>query len=331
MPHVLVAGKLHSSGLKLLDLAKKHGYSYHYVEDISEETYAPHIGSADAVIIRTQPMSSNTIAAGTKLKIVSRHGVGYDSVDLPSLSSRKIALTIVGNVNSVSVAEHAMMQMLAAAKRLVIADNAVRTAGMWGWRNALLQQELNKKNLLILGYGRTGRHLASMANGFDMSIRAFDPYLQKTGWPNGNVESVEDLGEALQWADFISVHVPLGDRPTLGPKEFDNMKTGVILVNTSRGGVVDEVALAGALKSGKVGAAGFDVFEQEPISENSPLIDFEQAVLTPHIAGLTLECAERMAVKSVQNVFDFFDNKIERELVVNYDAIPDLPERSMQF
>jgi D-3-phosphoglycerate dehydrogenase len=125
----------------------------------------------------------------------------------------------------------------------------------------------------------------------------------------------------LGWADFVSVHVPRGDRPALGPVEIAAIKPGAVLVNTARGGVVDEAALALALREGRIGAAGLDVFEDEPPSPDAPLLALDQVVLSPHIAGLTLDCAERMAVASVQNVLDFYSGKIDRSLIVNADTL----------
>ncbi len=321
MPHILVAGKLHPAGLNVLEHARTLGFTHDYIEEISEPSYAPLIDKADALVIRTQPMSAQTVARGTQLKVVSRHGVGYDAVDLPALNARDIALTIVGDVNSVSVAEHAMMQMLAAAKRVVRANGAVHDASKWGWRNTLEQQEISGKRLLILGYGRIGRNLARMAAGFEMQVRAYDPYLARTAWPDGNVGCVTDLMDGLKWADFVSVHVPRADQPLIGAAEIDALKPGAIIVNTARGGVVDEAALADGLRSGKVGAIGFDVFETEPPTTGSPLLDFDQAILSPHIAGLTFEAAERMAVMSVRNVLDFFAGTIDPDLIVNRASI----------
>jgi D-3-phosphoglycerate dehydrogenase len=317
MPHLLIAGKLHPAGVELLERLRGEGWSYDYVEQISEDSYAPLIDRADALVIRTQPLSAGTIARADRLKVVSRHGVGYDSVDVAALNARKIALTVVGDVNSVSVAEHAMMQLLAAAKRARKADLAVRSGERWGWRNQLEQQEISGKRLLILGYGRSGRHLARMASGFNMEIMAFDPFLQKAGWPEGPVKPVSDLGAALGWADYISVHVPKSDAPVIGAEEIARMKPGVILVNTARGGVVCESSLADGLKSGRIGAAGLDVFEQEPPAKASPLLDCDNVILSPHIAGLTVECSERMAVGAIGNAVDYLNGRIDPALVVN--------------
>ncbi|MDH7803807.1 MULTISPECIES: hydroxyacid dehydrogenase [unclassified Rhizobium] len=316
MPNLLVAGKMHPSGEAILRELPAHGYSVNYVEEVSEASYAPFIDTADAIVIRTQPLSAATIAKAGRLKVVSRHGVGYDSVDLAELNRRKIALTIVGDVNSVSVAEHAMMQLLAGAKRAILADRSVREAGQWGWRNKLEQQEVSGKNLLILGYGRIGRHLARMASGFGMQIRAYDPFLQQSGWPEGAVAPTT-LEDGLPWADYISVHIPKGPKPAIGVAEIASMKRGVVLANTARGGVVCERALNEALVSGRIGAVGLDVFDDEPPANDSPLLAHYNAILSPHIAGLTAECGERMAIAAIQNAVNFLAGTIDRALIVN--------------
>ncbi|GAA5658006.1 hydroxypyruvate reductase [Brucella sp. NBRC 13694] len=318
MPHLLVAGKLHPSGEALLEQLKSRDFTVDYVEEVSEASYAPLIARADAMVLRTQPLSAATIARAEHLKVVSRHGVGYDAVDLGALNARGIALTIVGDVNSVSVAEHAMMQLLAGAKRALRADRAVRQPGQWDWRNKLQQREISGKNLLILGYGRIGRHLARMASGFGMQVRACDPLLEKAGWPEGAVTPVS-LDEGLGWADCISVHIPRSDTPAIGAAEIAKMKPGVILANTARGGVVCEKALADALASGQVGAAGVDVFEEEPPVDGSPLFFHDAVLLSPHIAGLTAECGERMAIASIENAVNFLAGTIEPHLIVNQE------------
>ena len=318
MPHVLVAGKLHPSGLALLERAG--GVAFTHVEEISEASYQPLLAEADAVVIRTQPMGAASIAKATRLRIVSRHGVGYDAVDVAALNARNIPLCIVGDVNSVSVAEHAMMLILASVKRLIRSDRAVRV-GPWGWRNKLEQGEVAGKTLLILGYGRIGRHLARMAAAFDMEIIAFDPWALTHGWPEGPARPVATLEEGLALADVISVNLPKGDRPILGVAELALLKPGAVIINTARGGIVDEAALAAALTLGQVGAAGLDVFDAEPPGPDHPLLAFDQVILTPHTAGLTAEAAERMAISSVQNVLDFFAGRLNPALIVNKDAI----------
>lgn len=318
MHHVLVAGPLHLSGRDLLDGAP--GISASYVEETSETSLAMHVGDADAVLLRTQPMSAQTVSRAKNLKIVSRHGVGYDAVDVEALNARGIALAVCGDVNSTSVAEHAAMLILAASKRTLRADKSVRN-GPWEWRNELESQDLRGRNLLQVGYGRIGRKIAAIMSGFGMKIRAYDPFVQNRGWPASDITPVTGLHEGLAWADVVSVSVPGGDKPLIGKQELEAARDGIIIVNTARGGVVDESALINALESGKVGAAGLDVFEVEPLPADTRLRLLDQVVLSPHIAGLTQGAAERMAIESAQNILDFFNGTIDLSLVVNRQSI----------
>lgn len=320
MPRLLVAGKLHPAGEARIAELRAGGVVVDYVEEISEESFLPFMATADALVLRTQPLTAETIAKAPNLKVVSRHGVGYDAVDVDALTRRGIALTIVGDVNSASVAEQAMMFLLAASKRLLRADRAVRDTALWDWRNRLEQQEISGKNLLIIGFGRSGRKLARMASGFDMQVRAVDPFLERVGWPEGPVRPVA-MNEGLAWADCISLHIPKSDTPVLGATELVRCKPGVIIANTSRGGVVDEAALADALTTGHVSGAGVDVFETEPPGADMPLSGCDTALLTPHVAGLTAEASERMALAALENALGVLDGTIERSLIVNAEVI----------
>jgi D-3-phosphoglycerate dehydrogenase len=325
MPHLLIAGKLHPSGLEIL--TSNPGVTFDYVEEVSEPSYAGLIDKADGLVLRTQPLSAATLARASRLRIVSRHGVGYDAVDLPALNARGIALAVVGDVNSVSVAEHAMMMLLACAKRAVAADRAVRDPARWGWRNRLETSEISGRHLLILGYGRIGRHLARMARGFGMEVKAFDPYLETQGWPAGDAGPVRSLPEGLAWADAVSVHVPKAEHPILAADELALLRPGAIIINTARGGVVDETALVEALRAGHVAAAGLDVFDDEPPAPDHPLLAFDQVLLSPHIAGLTINAAERMAIASVRNAIAYLEGRLEPDFLINKDVLAchDLP------
>ncbi len=291
-----------------------------YIRETSEESLVEHIADADAVLLRTQTMTEPTVALAARLKIVSRHGVGYDAVDIDALNSRGIALAVCGDVNSTTVAEHASMMIIAASKRVLRADASVR-CGPWEWRNRLEAQDVRGQNLLLVGYGRIGSRTASMMRGFGMRIRAFDPYLLSNGWPECGVAPVRTLKESLAWADVISFSLPHTGKPLIGEAEIAEMRDGVVLVNTARGGIIDEDALIAALTGGKVGAAGLDVFETEPVLSDHPLIGFDQVVLSPHIGGLTHGAAQRMAVSSDENILDFFAGKIDQDLVVNREEV----------
>ncbi|MDA7425542.1 hydroxyacid dehydrogenase [Thalassococcus lentus] len=321
MPRLLVAGKLHPSGVARLEQLSAEGVDITHVQEISEPSYAPYIDEADALVIRTQPLSAETIAKAKRLKVVSRHGVGYDAVDLQALNSRKIALAVAGDVNSISVAEHAMMQLLAGAKQAIRADRAVRNPDDWGWRNRLEQREIFGKNLFIIGFGRAGQRLAKMASGFDMQVRAYDPYLQANGWPTDTAEPEASLKEGLAWADYLSLHLPRGDKPLLAEPEFAAMKPGIVIANTARGGIICEKALASALASGRVHAAGIDVFETEPPTPDLPLADLSNTILSPHTAGLTEEASERMALASIENAMNYLNQTIDPALIVNRNAL----------
>lgn len=320
MTQVLVAGPLHPSGRALLDAAP--GLTPIYVEETSEASLVAQIAKAEAVLLRTQPITADTVARAPNLRIVSRHGVGYDAVDVDALNARGIALSICGDVNSSTVAEHAAMLILAASRQLIRADGAVRN-GPWEWRNSLQSQDLHGRSLLQLGYGRIGQKIARLFTAFGMQVRAYDPYLQQRGWPADGVPPVEDLHAGLAQADVVSISIPGSDAPLIGAPELAAMKDGSILVNTARGGSVDEPALIAALESGKIAAAGLDVFSEEPLPENHPLTRLDQVILTPHIAGLTRDSAERMAIGAAQNIIDFFAGTIDPDLVVNRAHVRD--------
>jgi D-3-phosphoglycerate dehydrogenase len=315
MPHVLVAGRIHDAGLDIL--RNTPGVTFDLVEDVSVESYAPLAPNADAILIRTQPLPRAVIESAGRLKIVSRHGVGFDAVDVDALTQRSIPLTIVGDVNSNSVAEHTMMLVLALAKRTIMYDLKTR-ASSWQYRNSFDAWELAGRTLLLLGFGRIGKSVARMAAAFNMRVLAYDPYVEPEAVSACDVTPVSDLRQALAEADVVSVHMPKStDGPLLGTNELGWMKSTAIVVNTARGGIVDEGALQQTLAAGRLGGAGLDVFDIEPPAPNNPLFGFENVVLSPHSAGLTEEAAARMAVSSVMNILDFFSGGLDPALVVN--------------
>lgn len=318
MPHILVAGPLHPKGQAILENAPD--FSVHYTEGPEEASYAPYIQDAHALLLRTQPLGGLTIANAAQLQLVSRHGVGYDAVDVAALSSRKIPLAVCGDVNSSAVAEHAVMMILALSKSALRADTSVRT-GNWFWRNRLESRDLRGQRLLIIGYGRIGQQIARMMQGFDVHITAYDPYLVQQGWPKNGVPPVHDLHAALTASDIVSLSTPHSNTPILNAAAITRMKPGAIVVNTARGSLIDEVALITALQTGHIAAAGLDVFEEEPLPPSHPFSQMDQVLLSPHIAGVTQGAAERMAVGSAQNIVDFFGGKLERSLVVNKTEI----------
>ena len=315
MPHILIAGKLHPAGLARLSTAQ--GFTHRLIEEVSLESFLPYLPEADALVLRTQPLTGATIATAPKLAIVSRHGVGYDAVDVKALSARRIPLSIVGDVNSRAVAEHTLMLMLGVARRAAAHDHAVRT-GAWNVRNRFETVELDGKTLLLLGFGRIGRRVAELAQAFGMAVTAYDPFVTPDTMARHGVKPAADLHKALSTADYVSLHMPGSPQGALiGAAELAVMKRSAILINAARGGLVDELALDKALREGRLLGAGLDVLTSEPPPPDHPLLGNDRVLISPHSAGLTDECAARMAVASVQNVIDHFAGKLDPALVVN--------------
>lgn len=319
MPHVLVAGLIHEHGLDVL--RRTPGLTFRLVEQVSTDAYAPFVAEADAILIRTQPLPAELIAKAQRLAIVSRHGVGYDAVDVAALNARKIPLTIVGDVNSRAVAEHTLMLLLAAARRTVAHDAAIRD-GRWNERNRFDAVELDGKELLVLGFGRIGRRVAELARAFGMVVHAYDPFLAPEVIAANGATPATGLMEGLASADYVSLHLPADPQgPVIGAAQLAAMKPSAILVNAARGELVDEVALDRALHDGKLRHAALDVFRSEPPAAGNPLLSNTRTTLSPHNAGLTQECAARMGAVSAQNIVDFFAGKLNPALVVNREAV----------
>lgn len=328
MPHVLVAGRIHQAGIERLRAAP--GVTLDLVDEVSLESYAPLIERAEAVLIRTQPMPAQLIARAPRLRIVSRHGVGYDAIDVAALSRRGIPLAVVGDVNSRSVAEQTFMLMLALAKRVRAYDRATRD-GNWRFRDSQEAVDLAGKTLLLIGFGRIGRIVAGLAAAFQMRIMVHDRFVDPSAVRNAGAVPATDLGSALEQADVVSIHIPRAtDRPLLGAPQLARMKPSSMVINTARGGLIDEVALDAALRAGRLGGAGLDVLDVEPPRPDHPLLSNDRVLITPHAAGLTVECAMRMSIAAAQNILDHFAGTLDPALVVNRDHASSVPEAPLR-
>jgi D-3-phosphoglycerate dehydrogenase len=319
MQRVFVVDKVHPSGLALL--RQRSGITVETLEAPTPETVLEGARAADGIVIRTSPLPGAAIAAAQNLKVVSRHGVGYDNVDLPALNARRIPLAVVGAVNAVSVAEHALYMLLATMKCGAAYDRAVRT-GPWNFRNSLAAREIDGKTLLILGYGRIGREVARRAAAFGMRIMVHDPFLPASAIA-GQAEPAADLDAGLAEADAVSLHLPLTpqSRHIIDAARLARMKPSAVLISTARGGLIDEAALVDALRSNRVAAAGLDVFDEEPPPADHPLFSLDNVVLSPHSASLTQESAMRMSMVAAQNCLDGLDGKLDPSLVVNREVL----------
>jgi D-3-phosphoglycerate dehydrogenase len=320
MPRILVARATDAAALALFDA--RDDVTYEVLETPSVEDLEARIAELDAIVLGLTPVQAPLIAKAKRLKVVSRFGVGYDNVDVPALTAQGIPLTTVGDANAVTVAEHALMLMLAATRELVVHDAAVR-GGNYGLRGQRRRADLWRKTVLVVGFGRIGQRVARLCHALDMTVVVADPYVAPAAVAAAGFRHLKDFHDGLGEADFVTLHMPgqPDGAPVLGPAEFAAMKPGAFLVNTARGSLVDEDALHEALTGGRLRGAGLDVTRQEPPAPDCPLLGLENLVLTPHIGSLTEEGVRRMAMESVQNCLDGIDGCLRPEYVVNPDYV----------
>lgn len=318
---VVIVGAVHPAGMRLLEA--RDDIDFEVTEDGSEANLIEKLKDADGVTLRAAKMTAKVIAAAERLRVVSRHGVGYDSVDIPALNARGIPLAIAINCNAVSVAEQAFAFLMALSKRMMRFDHGTR-AGEWAaLRRSFDQFDLAGRTLLVLGYGRIGRQITRRALAFDMRVLVADPYVDTAEIAASGAEPVADFRSVLGEIDAITVHTPLNaeTRGIVGAPELAAMKRSAFVINCARGGIVDEPALVAALKAGTIAGAGMDVFDPEPPPPDHPLLHAENVILSPHSAGVTIEAAIRAATESVQNVLDAFDGRLDPAVVVNTEVL----------
>jgi D-3-phosphoglycerate dehydrogenase len=262
------------------------------------------------------------LEASRDMKVVTRIGVGYDAVDVPALSRRKVPLMVAGTANSPSVAEQALFMMLTLAKRAQEMHSMVRDGG-WATRLGSLPYDLYGKTVLIVGFGRIGTRTAKRCLAMEMQVLVYDPYKPAAEITAAGCEAVADLDAALPRADFVSVHCPK-TAETVGmfnAARLKHMKPTAYLINTARGGLVDEKALYDALVSGRLAGAGLDVFEQEPPPVGQALHALPNVIMAPHVAGVTVEAVERMSEQTARNLLSALDGVPIRQNVINQDVL----------
>jgi len=320
MVEILVVGRIKPEGLAIL--AARPGIELRALDGDDPAAVLAAAATAAAILVRTTPIDADVIAAAPKLRVVSRHGVGYDNVDLAALNARGIPLAIAADANRISVAEHALAMLLALAKAAVPHDAAVR-AGNWAIRNEFRAFEIFGKRLLLVGFGRIGREVASRARAFGMTVAVHDPYVDPAALADLGCQVAPSLDAAIAEADAISLHLPLTEatRHLIDARRLAQMKPGAILINTARGGLIDEAALAAALAAGRLRGAGIDVFAAEPPRPDNPLLAAPNALLSPHNAGVTDESMVRMATEAAQNILDVLDGELDPGVIVNLDAV----------
>lgn len=311
---ILIIQPLHPKALAILEARKD--VAYEIVTDFTEANLLKVVRQADAITVRDAPLSKNVIEQAASVRVISRHGVGYDNIPIEFCTQRNVPVTVVGPVNAVSVAEHTLFLLLGAARSGIVLDKAVRV-GNFAARSNILGKELHGKKLLLIGYGRIGREVARRAAALGLQILVYDPFFE--GGADVPITIIGSLDAALEQADAVSLHIPLSDktRNILGARELAILPKGAIVVNASRGGLIDEAALVNAVRAGALHGAGIDTFEVEPLPPSSPLTQERRIVLSPHSAALTDDALIAMGTKTVENALAGLDGSLDPELVVN--------------
>lgn len=317
---VLVVDPIDPAGL---DILAGDGHFDLAVIPPEEEAVCREIGDAHAVTLRNFRLTADHIAAAPLLRMVSRHGAGFDTVDVAALNARRIPLALASGANAISVAEHAFALLLAVTRQIVPYDGAVHD-GNFAVRGRFGISELYGKTLLVVGFGRIGREFARRAASFGMKVLAFDPLAPTAALAAGGAERATDLAVALATADVVSLHVPLTEetRHMIGALELERMKPGAIVLNTARPGLIDEDALAAAIAAERIGGAGLDTFDQKtPHGPEHPFNTSPRVVRSPYVASLARESVIRTSIMTAEAVIAVREGRLAPELLANPEIL----------
>tara|TARA_B100000700_G_scaffold292949_1_gene353450 strand:+ start:544 stop:1500 length:957 start_codon:yes stop_codon:yes gene_type:complete len=308
--------QIDKNGIKLLE--KHPNFNFEIIENVSKENLIKVLPKYDGVTLRVVNLDEEILKNCKKLKVISRHGVGIDNVDLKYIKNKKISLLITATANAVAVAEHVMYMILSLTKGITSYDQIVRSGDFKKKVNDVKTYELLDKKILIAGFGRIGKSLIKRCLGFEMKVSVYDPYVTKEIIESYGGNKIDNLENDIKSVDFVSFHMPLNikTKNLINLKILKTMKKEAILINTSRGGIINEKDLNEALNKKIIFAAGLDVFEKEPPDKNNPLLKNPRVLLSPHSATFTNECKSRMSVETVQNLIDFFENKTKDSMIV---------------
>jgi len=285
------------------DYLRERGYEIKmgagYAVDIMKED----VKDCDAILMRTAQLPAEVLQAGKRLKVIGRHGVGVDNIDLEAATELGIYVSNAPESNANSVAEHTIGLIIACAKKLAFFNSEIRKHN-FGIRDQVRGVDLEGKTVGIVGFGAIGSLVAKKAIfGLDMSAIVYDPYLAHDKVP-AEIALVDFWEELFQTADFVTLHLPSipETKGSVGKDEFEMMKSTAYLINTARGEIVNEAELIRALQEGLIAGAGLDVYAQEPPAKDNPLFQLDNVILTPHNAALTKECAIRTAVHAAMEI-----------------------------
>jgi len=317
---VLIVGRMPQAGIDALK--KRDDVDYEILTNDTVPSLHPKLKDAHAVTLGGTAFRQAELDAAPEMMVVARMGVGFDAVEIPALNKRKIPLMTTGIANSVSVAEHAMYMMLAAARLTKKMDRFVRD-NAWSQRLSDLPSDVAGKSVLVVGMGRIGSRTVKRCVAFEMETYVLDPNVSEADIKKAGATKVSDLKAILPEVDFVSVHCPRSPETLnmFNAETLALMKPDAFLVNTARGGIVNEEALYAALTTGKLRGAGLDVLDREPPDAKNKLFGLENVIFSPHMAGVTREANDRMAITAIENILSVFDGRPNAANVVNKEVL----------
>jgi D-3-phosphoglycerate dehydrogenase / 2-oxoglutarate reductase len=321
MPTVILCRPLHDSGMKLLN--ERGDITVRQLNRPAKDELVANVSDAAAVVVGLEQVDDALLSRAPELKIVSRFGVGYDTVDIPACTRKGVVVAVTNGANDLAVAEHTMMLMLAVARRTIEMDASVR-AGSWMIREGRPMGELSGRRVLVVGYGRIGTRVARLCQAFGMITLVCDPAFPVPRIAADGHIPVTDIAAALPGVDVVTLHSPLGDEThhLMNREMLGLLPPHAWLINAARGPLVDESALYDALSSGRLAAAGLDVLMQEPAKADNPLFRLKNVVLSPHNAAAPIECFEKMSVRAARSIIEMLDGVLDPGFVVNPETLP---------
>lgn len=308
MARILITEPIHSDAVALLK------ERFEVVQGSGTQHVAEELAGCDGILVRSAHVTEDDMNRNPQLKVIAKHGMGLDSIDVAAATARKIAVVNAPFANMNAVSEHICMLILSLSKQTVRMDRLTRN-GAFSMRNSFLTKELKGSTLGIIGLGKISRLVAKKMAGFEMKIIANDPFIDPNSAAELGVEMVR-AEEVYRSSDFVLVHTSLTEDTyhLVGESAFSIMKPTAYFINAARGAVVDEAALIKALENGKIAGAGLDVFEQEPPAADNPLLKMEQVIVSPHNAALTEGALRAMAMDSAQGIVDYLEGKVPQYL-----------------
>jgi len=302
---VIVPEHIDESGIKVLEASNLVETIYYDDKPVSPDVYAGDLKETFAVLVRIKDFNREMIQSAPNLKIIAKHGVGVDNIDVATATERKIPVTITSTGNSDAVADHALGFMLSLSRNLPKADSDLKS-GQFTRREHYTGFELGGKTVGIVGLGRIGTRVAKRcAQGFGMNVIAYDPFIDSDYAEKHHAELLDDLEALLKTSDYVTIHTPLTEltENMIGEKELQSMKPDAFILNTARGGIINESDLYKALKNKWIRGAGLDAYVKEPpLPDENPLLELDNIMVTPHIAGGTKEAAVKMATHAAEEI-----------------------------